>query len=345
MTYMWKEIMEQPAALKKSLETNAGVIDSLAELISERGIRNVVIAARGTSDHAAVYGKYVIEILTGMSVALAAPSVFTLYKSSLTFENTLVIGISQSGEASDVAEVLKAANAHGAVTVGITNFPDSPVARLSKYHLFCDTGIEKSVAATKTFTAELYLLGNLAAKLAGDSALLREFSAVPDKMKATFDVAGDIGEKAERYRFADEIFVLARGINYSIALETALKIQETTYVNAKAFAVSDFHHGPMAMMEKGKPVIIYAPSGPALDDVVSMISALKDAQADLFVVSDRQDICGIGDCSFLIPSTGSDFISPFCNVAVAQMFSCKLAHEKGLDPDKPRMLNKVTITR
>lgn len=345
MSYMWKEIMQQPDVLKRCIKTNEEEINALTAEIRQGNIKFVVISARGTSDNAAVYGKYVFEILMGLPVMLAAPSVFTLYNGSLNFENSLVIGISQSGEALDVAQVLKSANERGAITVSITNFPNSPLAKMSKYHLFCDAGLEKSVAATKTFTSQMYLLGNLAAKLANNANLMDELSTVPDNMSKIFEIADDIKTTAERYHFVKEMFVLARGINYCIALETALKIQKTTYVGAKAFATSDFHHGPMAMIEKGTPTVIYAPSGPSLNDVIGMISELKNSEVDLLVVSDKQEVCDLGNSSFKVPCSGSDFISPFYNIAVAQMLACYLALEKGLNPDNPRILKKITLTR
>lgn len=345
MVQMWSEIMEQPLVLSRSLERNGGTIKKAVAAIKTQNINSVVIAARGTSDHAAVYGKYIIELLVGIPVALAAPSVFTMYGKGLNLKNSLVIGISQSGKAADVIEVIKAANAQEAVTISITNFIDSPLAEESKFHLFCDCGLEKSVAATKTFTAQIFLLAQLVAAWTESENFVKELAAVPEKILQTFETSGVIKQRAERFRFMKECFVLARGINYSIALEAALKIQETTYVRAKAFATSDFHHGPFAMVEKDMPVIIYAPEGPSLKDVSEMIGKLKKSEADLLIISNRKEILDQGNCSFTIPQTQNDFISPFFNVVAAQMFACQLALTKGLNPDSPRGLNKVTITR
>lgn len=345
MAQMWDEIMEQPEVLGRCLRSNERVLAGLVAGIKSRQVSSIIIAARGTSDHAAVYGKYVFEMLTGLPVSLAAPSVFTMYGKSVNMANSLVLGISQSGKAADVLEVIRAANAQGAVTGTITNFTDSPLAAEARYHLYCDCGLERSVAATKTFTAQLYLLAQLAAVWTANDDFLRALAAIPGGMLKTFETAGDIARKVERYRFMKECFVLARGVNYAIALESALKIQETTYVRAKAFATSDFHHGPFAMIEKDMPVIVYAPEGPSLEDVSGMIRKLKDHEAEIVVVSDNEELQRYGDCFLEIPKTGNDFISPFYNVAVAQMFACRLALARGLNPDSPRGLNKVTITR
>ena len=345
MTLMWKEILEQPQVLKKCSEANTQIVKEIADELKKRDIRSIVIAARGTSDHAAVYGKYIFESLTGLPVVLAAPSVVTVYGRSLKLENSLVIGISQSGKAGDAAEIIRMGNACNTVTVSITNYVDSPLAKLSKYHLFCDAGEEKSVAATKTFTAQMYLLAMLAVEISHENSLKKNLTDVFDEMTKVFEISGQITEVAKRYRFMKECFVLARGFNYPIALEAALKIQETTYIRAKAFATSDFYHGPMAMIDKNMPVIVYAPSDETLSDVTEMIKKLKEAEADLLVVSDQEDVCALGDCSLQIPKIKDGFTSVFSNAAVAQMFACNLSVLRRLNPDKPRMLHKVTITR
>lgn len=345
MVHMWKEILEQPEALKRCIEKNAPVIKEIAEVLNSRKVGQVVIAARGTSDHAAVYGKYVIELIKGIPVALAASSIFTIYRGGMDFKNCMVIGISQSGKAEDVLEVIRSANSSGAVTVGITNFPDSPIATESGYFLSCEAGLEKSVAATKTFTTQLFLLASLAAEWEENKELKAELGLLPEKLPQVFEISDAIESRVERYRFMNECFVLARGINYAISLEAALKIQETTYVRAKAFATSDFQHGPIAMIDRDIPVMIFAPDGPSFKDVSSMAKKLVAEGIETIIISDRRDMLDLGSCSFSIPKTSNDILSPYYNVTVAQMFACRLAIAKGLDPDSPRGLNKVTITR
>lgn len=345
MVQMWNEIWEQPLALERCLEKNMGVIKEITDAIGKQGISQVVIAARGTSDHAAVYGKYVIELMTQKPVALAASSVFTIYRKSLDLKNSLVIGISQSGRAADVLEVIRGANSSGAITVGITNYSDSPIASECRFHLNCEAGVERSVAATKTFTTQIFLLAQLAAEWGGNRELKQELVQLPERLSHVFEVSRVIEDSVARYRFMNECFVLARGINYAVSLEAALKIQETTYVRAKAFATSDFQHGPIAMLERDIPVIIFAPDGPSLGDVTEMIQKLKQNQIETIIVSNNKNVLELGTCAFRIPETDNDMISPFFNVVVAQMFACQLALVKGLNPDSPRGLSKVTITK
>jgi glucosamine--fructose-6-phosphate aminotransferase (isomerizing) len=343
MTQMWDEILEQPAVIEKCQIVNEKVIKEIVTEATRRNIQSIIVAARGTSDHAGVFGKYVMEHELGIPVSLAAPSIYTIYQKKLKLTGSMMIGISQSGKAADVLEALKSARECGALTISITNDPNSSLATEGMFHLYCNAGLEKSVAATKTFTAEMFLIARLVAEWNKNISLINELNQLSQTLFQGLDL-GIIKTKVERYRFIQECFVLARGINYAIALESALKLQETSYVRAKAFATSDFYHGPFAMVEKDMPVIIYAPNGPTFCDVMQVIKRLKENFAELIVVSNVDDALKLGDCAFRIPQTSNDVISPFYNVIIAQVFACELALLKGLNPDCPRGLNKVTIT-
>lgn len=345
MTKMWEEIFEQPDVLGRCLKNNNELLGTIVNDIKSRNIDQVVIAARGTSDHAAIYGKYIIEYTLGIPVALAAPSILTIYNKKLNLKNALVIGISQSGKAEDVLAVVENAREQDALSVSITNFEDSPLAEAAKYHLFTNAGLEKSVAATKTFTSQMMLIALLVAKWSGDESMVSELLKVPENLKSVLALDDTIIEKVQRYRYMEDGFVLSRGINYPIALEGALKIQETTYVKAKGYAISDFHHGPFAMTEQNTPVIVFAPEGPSLPDAREMIEKLKGVGAEIIIVTNVDDLSDDGALIFNIPKTSNDMVTPFYNVVWAQMFACQLALAKGQNPDQPRGLNKVTITR
>ncbi|HHW30106.1 MAG TPA: SIS domain-containing protein [Clostridiaceae bacterium] len=344
MLLMWKEIMEQPSAIERNFASNSPKIDQILEEISNRNIHCVYTAARGTSNHAAFYGKYALEMTVGIPVSLGAPSITTIYGKKVNFENCLVIAISQSGKAADALEVIKEANRQGALTISITNYPDSPLALEAKYHLCCEAEPELSVAATKTFTSQMFPFALLAAKWAKDNELIQELKKIPEKLTETFKLADIIENRVERYRFMNECFVLSRGANYPIALESALKIQETTYVRAKAFPTSEFYHGPIAMLDREIPAILYAPEGPSFKNLQEMALKLKDKEVETVVVSNNAEMLSMGTTAFRIPETSNDLISPFLCAAVAQMFACKLSLAKGLNPDSPRSLSKVTIT-
>jgi len=343
MTFMWKEINEQPQVLERCFDYNYNTSLEIAKAVKEKQVRYAVIAARGTSDHAGIYGKYLLEAYAGLPVGLAAPSVTTMYGSSLDFSAGLVIGISQSGEAKDVLAVLKSAKKSGAITVGITNFVDSPVAKEVDFHLWCHAGLEKSVAATKTFTSQMMALAILSAAISGKANLFEQLKKVPELVLKVLDAHEGIDVFVKKYTFAQELFVLARGLNYPIALEQGLKIQETTYIRAKSYAVSDFHHGPFAMLSPLVPVLVFALKDAVLDDVNIMLDKLKEKNLEIIVVGNDAKTLEKGTESFMLPDC-EPAVSPFLSGVFAQMFACKLAIAKGLNPDKPRDLNKVTIT-
>lgn len=343
MTLMWKEINEQPEVLKRCFEYNYDTSLKIAEAVKANHVKYATVAARGTSDHAGIYGKYLLETYAGLPVGLAAPSVTSMYEGAIDFSAGLVIGISQSGEAKDVLAVLKAAKKSGAVTVGITNFVDSPVAKEADFHLWCHAGLEKSVAATKTFTSQMMALALMTAAISGKKELFEQLKKVPELVQATLEDHEEIDRFVKKYTFAQEFFVLARGFNYPIALEQGLKIQETTYIRAKSYAVSDFYHGPFAMLTSSIPVLFFAAQDAVLEDVNVMLDKLTAKNLEVVVVSNDTETLKKGTEAFRIPEC-DPVVSPFLCAAFAQMFACKLSLSKGLNPDKPRDLNKVTIT-
>lgn len=341
-TLMWREILEEPDALRRCVAANAEAAADFAAALKKRGVRSVMIAARGTSDHAAIYGKYVLELLWGLPVTLAAPSVLTMYRAALDLHDWAVLGISQSGATEEVAQVLRQARAQGAVTAGVTNTEGSAVAEAAEYRFFCSAGPERSVAATKTFTTELCILLLLATEISGRRDVRRELECVPDALEKVLSGGAALREAAERLHAMRNGFVLARGTQYPIALESALKIQETTYIPAKAFAISDFYHGPVAMVQQDTPVLIYGMRGPSAEEAQGVIRRLAGTGAPLFILSDDPALLEKGDAAFAIPASGSDFVTPFYTAGAAQMFACQLAVALGNDPDHPRGLNKVT---
>ena len=345
-TIMKKEIFEEPVVMSRCLKTNEATLDKLAGVLKTSNIVNVVVAARGTSDHAGIYGKYIIESMIGIPVGLAACSTSTLYGSKLNYKNMLVIGISQSGAAADVLEVINNAKETGAITLTITNNLESPLASAADYHLYCDAGLEESVAATKTFSTQLYLIAELVARWAGRSDLLKKLEIVPKGVAQILLQDASIAQIATRYRFMEEAFILSRGINYPLALEATLKIQETNYVRAKAYPISDFHHGPFAMVSEGMPVFMYMSDGPVKKDSKVMIEKLQSVGADLFMVSDDDDLLAQGDLGFKIPDAEKeDMIASFYFATFAQLFAANLAEVKGRNPDAPRGLKKITVTK
>lgn len=322
MSLMWNEIMEQPESLRRCLDANYLKIKEFVRFIKKSELDLICIAARGTSDHAGLFAKYVFEIANGIPISLSAPSVTTVYEGKIKYKNTLMIGISQSGMAEDVIEVMRHGRKQSCITVGITNDCNSPIAKEATYHFSCEAGLEKSVAATKTFLAQMLILSIISAEWADDHAKLEQLFKLPDLVAKTLLTSEEVKTKTERYRYIDECFVLARGVNYAIALETALKIQETSYVRARGYAISDFYHGPFAMLEKGMPVIVFIPKGSIYSHVLEMVAKLKEVGAKMIIISNDDKALELGSTAFRIPDTANDEIAAFLNIVITQQFAC-----------------------
>ena len=345
MTLMIREIKEAAGVIPSCAKNNAEKIAQLIDLLNKNKPKCVVLAARGTSDHAGFFAKYLIETYVGVPVVQASPSVYTVYDGKMDLKDTLVLAVSQSGKAADVLEIVKKGNACGAVTVCITNDENSPMAKEGKFHLFCSAGEEKSVAATKTFIAQLYLCTMIAGQWSGDKNILDAAANAAEAINKTYELEDYIENLVKRYRFITDGFVLARGLSFPLALEAALKIQETCYIKARGYAISDFHHGPFAMVAKDTPVVVFAVDGNVSNDTLEMIEKLKNAEADILMISNDKEFADMGSASILLPSDADGILGVFAGAIAIQMFACKLSVSRGLNPDAPRGLKKVTITK
>lgn len=342
---MLREIHEQPQAIRQTLEKEGSRISALAEELRKRQPRFVVLAARGTSDNAGTYLRYIFGAVNGMVVAPAAPSLFTMYDSTLNMENTLVVGISQSGKATDVIEVLERSRKMGALTVGLTNTDNSPLCDVSDYPLLTHAEEEKAVAATKTYTTALAVLYQLAACWANREDLLQSVQEVPLAIEHTFDdLEAWIASRTERYRYMETVTILARGLNYATAKEAALKLEECCYVSPSPYSSADYMHGPIAALQPGAPVIMFAPQGHSLGSMLEIGEALRERRAEMVIFSDDDDALSLATIPMKMPSLGRAFWSPIVLAVAGQMFAYYLAIHKGLDPDRPRGLSKVTLT-
>lgn len=349
---MLDEIRQQPQVLERTLRQELRNVEQLRKVLTTRRPRLVLMAARGTSDNAALFGRYLIEITTGIPVSLAAPSIETLYGASVDRSDTLVVAISQSGEAPDCNLVIERAKAQGAVTVGITNEPASTLAKLAGHVLLVRAGREKSVAATKTYTGQLLMLYLLGYAL-GAPIKLDDLRKLADLAAAALKLQPFIAQQASRYRFMNHAVVVGRGLNYANAFEFALKMMETCYVVAERFSSADFLHGPIAMVESAFPAFLFAPPGVTWDAMRDMAERLRASGADLLLMTDRSNpaVTKLATRTFSIGvklayrgPLPEDIFTPIPYIIPAQLFAEALAGEKGLNPDQPRLLSKVTQT-
>ncbi len=338
---MFAEIREQPEVLERVLDEGWDEVLSASRVLRQGGLRSVMIAARGTSDNAALYAKYLFEVLLGVPTALASPSTFTLYESKLSLEGALVVGISQSGESQDVLETVRRSGELGANTLTVTNDESSAMAKVAHHHFFLRAGKEESVAATKTYTAELMMLYLLACALKGEESLGHEVLRLPELSREVLEAEW---EGTERYRYAEYMVVTSRGYNLATAEEAALKLMETTYVVAQAFSAADLRHGPIAMIGRDFPVVVIVPPGKVQQDLRSLVESLKNRGAESVAISDDYFILEKASAKFEIAVRCPQELSPILYAVPIQLFAENLAGLKGLNPDSPRGLSKVTET-
>ncbi len=343
-THLYREIHEQPEAVARLLDANQAITRDLAQVIRERQISHVVIAARGTSDNAARYAKYLFGAHNRLPVALATPSLFTIYQQPPRFGNALVLGISQSGKSPDIVSVLAEARRQGVLTAAITNIPDSDLAQTADFILPLHAGEERAVAATKTYTTELAAIALLSTLLGGDEARLDELMRMPQRMAQVFAIEQDIPRIAERYRYLSACVTVGRGYNYATAFELALKLKELTYTVVEPYSSADFLHGPLALLQHGFPVIVIAPSGQILPEMLHFMETVKGRQAELVVISDDAQALEMARVGLRLPTGAPEWLSPLITIMPGQLLAMYLAAARDYDIDQPRGIRKVTET-
>lgn len=344
-SHLSNEIAEQPAVLRRLLDQEQENVDQVAAAIGDYAPRYMVIAARGTSDNAARYGKYLLGAANGLQVALATPSLYTMYGNPPRLESALVLGISQSGASPDIVSVIAEGQRQGALTVAITNNPESDLANAADHVICLRAGEEQSVAATKTYTASLMVLAMLSTSLAGDETKMQELQRLPDLAVQVTGNADQIIRAAERYRYMESCVVIGRGYNYATAFEVALKLKELTYVLADPYSTADFQHGPIALIESGFPVLAIIPQGKTENELTAMLRQLREREAELIVVSALEEALELAQTPLALPAHVPEWLSPVLAVMPGQMMALGLTLAKGLSPDHPRGLRKVTLTR
>jgi glutamine---fructose-6-phosphate transaminase (isomerizing) len=343
---MAADIAEQPGGFARLLDgEHAAAIAAVAAEVARRRPRNVVFVGRGTSDHAALYGAYLVEIRLGLPVASASPSAITLYGARPDFSDTLVIGVSQSGGSPDLTGVLRAARETGGLTLAVTNNPESPLAQAAELSVDVAAGHERAVAATKTYTAELLALLLLVEGIrAGDGRLPADERAALDKLPQLAEDAlrdSTADDLARRYRFASRMVTTGRGYAYPTARETALKLMETSYLPALAFSGADLLHGPLAMTDPDVPVLAVVGDGPGGASMRDVVIRLGERRADVVTIG-ASDIPGAAG-RLSAPGVDERY-GPLLDILPLQKLALALALARGEDPDAPRGLKKVTTT-
>lgn len=338
------EIHEQPTAIQNLLGNQAEIAKISTE-IRKIDPAYVFLAARGTSDNAGRYANYMWGAYNRLPVALATPSLFTYYQQMPKLNGALVTAVSQSGKSPDIIAVVDEGKRQGCASLSITNAPDSPLAKASDFVIDIAAGPEKAVAATKTYTAELLAMAMLSVELADDATRRAELQKLPIWAQQVLALDEEIAQLAERFRYMEHCVVIGRGFNYATAFEWSLKMKELTYSVAEPYSSADFQHGPIAMVERGFPVFVAAPSGVILPDMLPLFKTLREThRAELTVISDSSEALSLAQSPIQLPPGIPEWLSPIIAIIPAQLFCYHLTRARGFDTEAPRTIHKVTET-
>ena len=340
-----QEIAEQPECLRRLLADGAAEVEAIAAALGSRPIRHLVIAARGSSDNAARYAQYVFGAFNRATVTLATPSLFTRYNAPPRMDGALVVGISQSGQSPDLVAVVEEGRRQGCPTLAITNAAGSPLTEVADHTLLLRAGPERSVAATKTYTAQLLALAMLSTAIAGDARRRDELASVPAHMTAALDIDADaMAAAAAALKDAGHGVVIGRGFNYATAFEISLKAKELAYVAVEPYSAADFQHGPVALVESGFAAIVINVAGAVSEEVEDLLRAMVARGVRPVVLSNLASSLALGLAPLALPAGIPEWLSPIAAVVPGQLLAFHLSRARGFDPDQPRGLSKVTRT-
>jgi glucosamine--fructose-6-phosphate aminotransferase (isomerizing) len=333
------EIAEQPDVVARLLEREAPTLRALAAELRRRRPRYAVVAARGSSDNAARYAQHVLGRILRLPVVLATPSLHTLYDAPPRFIDAIVIGISQSGASPDVVSVVAEAARQGAMTAAITNDPSSPLAAAADHLIDLGAGEERSVAATKTYTASLAAIAALVAQ--GDPRLTGEVARLPEAIATQLALTGDAATAVPAAGDWERLTVVGRGAHYATAFEAALKVRELAGIVAEGYSPADLLHGPIATTGPGQPLLAIAPAGPTESSMRELVAVARERGARVAAIGHDP---ALGD-PFLALADVPEWLGPVVAIVPAQLLAVGIAEERGVDVDAPFGLSKITLTR
>jgi glucosamine--fructose-6-phosphate aminotransferase (isomerizing) len=336
---MRREIAEQPARWQDVLVDGGGQLTAVRERLRNRPPRLVLFVARGTSDHAALYGNYLVQTCLGIPAASASPSVVTLYSAGLDLRDVLVVAVSQSGESPDLVSFVEMARAGGAATLALTNVPGSALGRICDEVVDVRAGHETAVAATKSYTGELLAL----AALFGSDDVVGQLDRLPALGEEVLRASGDpVRELAVAYRYAARVVTAGRGYSSASAREAALKLMETSYISAHGMSSADLLHGPVAVLDQSVPLLCFGSAGRDAAEVAELVTLCGNRGVDVDVIGDGT-VTG-RRLPAVLPRGVAPELRPVLEILPAQLLAAEIAVARGFDPDAPRGLSKVTRT-
>jgi glucosamine--fructose-6-phosphate aminotransferase (isomerizing) len=336
---MATELREAPDVVRRQAKTLARPLAELAAILRKSEPQVVVTCARGSSAHAAIFGKYLIERHLGVPVADAAPSIMSVYRKGLRLKGQLFLAISQSGRSEDLIESASRAKSSGAVTAALVNDTKSPLASVCDIILPMEAGPELSVAATKTFISSVAALLKFIAAWADDPEMMAALDRLPDRLVSAADLDWD--QALSPLSTAQSLITLGRGPTFAIAQEGALKLKEVCNLHAEAFSGAEFQHGPIALVSSGYPVLIFMPTDAAAANLVELATDLRRKGASILTTSNDSEMSGRLP---VLPPDHPD-TDAICLIQSLYGLAIRLARHRGIDADQPRHLRKITQTR
>jgi glucosamine--fructose-6-phosphate aminotransferase (isomerizing) len=339
------EIAEQPEVIQRLLTEAAAEVETVAATIRARRVHHVIIAARGSSDNAARYAQYLFGAHNRITVTLATPSLVTRYQATPLMTGALVVGISQSGESPDLIAVVEEGRRQGCLTLAVTNVAGSPLTAAADHTIVLRAGKERSIAATKTYTAQLTALAMLSTAVAQNGEWSRQLAGVPAFVASAHDVDRDAVLAAARaLKNAGHGVVLGRGFNFATAFEAALKAKELAYVAVEPYSSADFQHGPIALIDTGFAAIVINAAGAVSGEVEDLLRTIGERGARPVVISNVASSLALAAAPIPLPADMPEWLSPIAAIVPGQLLAFHLSRLRGFDPDSPRGLKKVTKT-
>ncbi|MFC2149222.1 SIS domain-containing protein [Candidatus Auribacterota bacterium] len=344
---MEKEARQVPDVIAKQMTENLDIWTSLAKRLRKDPPSFAMTVARGSSDHAATYAKYLLETKLGLITASAAPSVLTLYGTHMYEKGGLVIGISQSGGSPDICELMEEARKRGTVTIAIVNKTDSPMAKAAEYVVPMHAGEEKAVAATKSYLASLSALLQFITVCTGEKELTESLSKLPDTLRASLTM--DWEPAISRLKAITDTLVIGRGYGFPAALEAALKFKETSAIHAEAFSGAEVLHGPFALVRKDYPVMMFTQNDVSLEGMLDLAKKIRSLGAEtLMAVPEKllsaSQLAETASMVLPLPESINPLCDPLMTIQAFYIMIARLAVSRGFDPDSPDNLKKVTET-
>jgi glucosamine--fructose-6-phosphate aminotransferase (isomerizing) len=335
---MHKEAASSSEFVALQIDREAQRYAELGAVLRAHSPRDVLTIARGSSDHASAYAAYLIMSRLGRIVASLPMSLVTLMNAPLQAKDALAIAISQSGQSPDVIEPIRYFREGGATTVALVNDAESPLAKNAEWCMPLHAGAEKSVAATKSFIASLVAGAQLAGHWQNDANFIAALNDLPAALHTATHVEWD--EAIDVLTPATNIMVVGRGISFPVALEAGLKFKETSSIQAEAFSGAEIKHGPMALIEEGYPLLIFATRGPAQAGLIKLAQEMRDRKARVLLAAPAD----IGERNLTLPIATTPDLDPIVAIQTFYMMAARLSLARGLNPDTPRHLSKVTRT-